>query len=182
MEKRDMNERDDKSLPPVVTVSGTAAADEHSPHSVTTNLPAATWPPKTLGDFMTRKIITVGEEEAVGDLEGWMKRFRFHHLPVVGADGKLVGLITQTDYLHAKLGAAPDGRVLSTVLPDTKASAIMRKDVVVGHMEDALAVACDVMLREKLGCLPVVLDDTTLVGIVTNTDFVRLAQELLKSR
>ncbi len=177
-----MTDRDDRNSSPVVTVSGAMAGEEVSPLSLTTNLPAPSWPPRSLGDFMTRRLITVAESEPVGDLEAWMKRFRFHHLPVVSADMKLVGLITQTDYLHARLGAAPDGRKLPPIVPDTKAVSIMRKNVVVGHMEDSLAVACDVMLREKLGCLPVVLDDKTLVGIVTNSDFVRLAQELMKGR
>jgi CBS domain-containing protein len=167
------------SEPPVVTVSS-SEKDDDAPLSTTTNLPAANWPPKTLGDLMTRKLIAVSEQEAVGDLEEWMKRFRFHHLPVVSSDGKLVGLISQTDYLHAKLGSAPDGRAIGAVLPDTKAGAIMRKNVVFGRMDDSLDVACDVMLREKLGCLPVVLDDKTLVGMVTTTDFVRLAHALIK--
>lgn len=167
------------SEPPIVTVSSSTARDD-APLSTTANLPPACWPPKTLGDLMTRKLIAVSEQEAVGDLEEWMARFRFHHLPVVSAEGKLVGLISQTDYLHAKLGATPDGRTIGAVLPDTTAGAIMRKNVVFGRMGDSLDVACDVMLREKLGCLPVVLDDKTLVGMVTTTDFVRLAHALIK--
>ena len=163
----------------MVTVTS-SSVDEATPLSTTTNLAAPSWPPRTLGDLMTRKIIAVGEGEPVGDLEGWMKRFRFHHLPVISKDGKLVGLITQTDYLHAKLGAAPDGRPISAVVPETLAGSLMRTNVVFGRMDDSLAVACEVMLREKLGCLPIVLDDKTLVGIVTPTDFVRLTQELLK--
>jgi CBS domain-containing protein len=35
------------------------------------------------------------------------------------------------------------------------------------------------MLHEKMGCLPVILEDTTLVGIVTESDFARLALEIL---
>ncbi len=163
---------------PVVTVSSSTRDDALS---TTANLPAASWPPKNLGDLMTRKLIAVSEQEPVGDLEEWMKRFRFHHLPVVASDGKLVGLVSRTDYLHAKLGTAPDGRTIPAVLADTPASAIMRKNVVFGRMADSLAVACDVMLKEKLGCLPIVLDDMTLVGMVTTTDFVRLARVMLPS-
>jgi CBS domain-containing protein len=166
------------SEPPVVTV--TSSKDDEAPLSTTANLPSASWPPRTLGDLMTRKLIAVVEHEVVGDLEAWMDRFRFHHLPVVDTQGKLVGLISQTDFLHAKLGVAPDGRTIGGVMLDTPASAIMRKNVVFGRMSDTLEMACDVMLREKLGCLPIVLDDRTLVGIVTTTDFVRLAQAQMK--
>lgn len=174
-----MSASDDVEAPPVVTISSNSR-DEASPLSTTTNLAPASWPPRTLGDLMTRRIIAVAEHEPVGDLEGWMQSFRFHHLPVVAKDGKLAGLITQTDYLHAKLGKSPTGQTIPAVAADTKASEIMRKNVVFGHMEDSLDMGCQVMLKEKLGCLPIVLDDRTLVGIVTTTDFVRLAQELMR--
>lgn len=161
----------------MVTVS---SSSDDAAFSSTANLPEATWPPTKLADLMTRKLITVGEHEPVGDLEAWMARFRFHHLPVVDAAGKLVGLITQTDYLHARLGTAPDGHTLEPVYAGTLAGAIMRRNVVCARTDDTLDMACQVMLREKLGCMPVVLDDKTLVGIVTTTDFVRLAYALLE--
>lgn len=166
--------------PPVVTVSGDASSAEQAPLSVTTNLPSAVWPPKNVGDLMTRKVIAVSEAEPIGELETWMGRFRFHHLPVVDGAMKLVGLITQTDFLHARLGRAPDGRSIDAAGPDTKAGDIMRKNVVFAHMDHSLQMAGEAMLREQLGCLPVVLDDKTLVGIVSTTDFVKFAVESLK--
>ncbi len=172
-----MSERDDQEAAPVVTVS---SSSDDATFSTTANLPPTTWPPTKLADLMTRKLITVSESEPLGDLEAWMARFRFHHLPVVSSEGKLVGLISQTDYLHARLGVAPGGRTIEPAHAGTLASAVMRKGVVFGRMDDTLDMACEVMLREKLGCLPVVLDDKTLVGIVTTTDFVRLAYALLE--
>jgi len=173
-----MSQDDDSEPAPVVTVTSTSP-DEASPLSTTTNLPAAVWPPRVLGDLMTRRLITVAEGEPIGELEESMQRFAFHHLPVVDGAMRLVGLISRTDYLHARLGAAPDGKPVPPLGATTPASAIMRRNVVFGHMGDSLRMACDVMLKEKLSCLPVVLDDRTLVGIVTTTDVLRLAHELL---
>lgn len=136
-------------------------------------VPAKTWPPSNISDLMTQKLITLREDEPVGELENWMDRFRFHHLPVIDANSKLVGLITRTDYLHAMISRKDSD-------PPLTAGAVMRKVVVTAKPEYALTDALRVMLQEKLSCLPVVLDDATLVGIVTQTDFSKLALAFLE--
>lgn len=142
-------------------------------------LPPRAWPPKTVADIMTRKVITLVETEPVGELEEWMTRFRFRHLPVVATGGRLVGLISRTDLLHAMLGQGPDGKPIEQATSETPAGAIMNRNVVTAHPDAALNTACRVMLQEKLSCLPVIADDGTLVGILTDTDYVRLAAEVL---
>ena len=43
---------------------------------------------------------------------------------------------------------------------------------------DALALeAVDLLLDHKIGCVPVVTEDGQLVGIVTETDFLRVARD-----
>lgn len=158
------------------------AADDSGLLKTTSNLPPRGFPPKTLADVMTRKIITVKESEPVGELEAWMSRFHFHHLPVVTSEMKLVGLITRTDFLHAALGLTVDGKPAEKATDKTPASAIMRRGVVTGTPDTSLAMACQVMLSEGLGCLPIVLEDATLVGIVTRTDLVKLAVDLLANK
>lgn len=157
-------------------------ADDSGLLKTTSNLPPRAFPPKTLADLMTRQIITAKESEPVGDLEAWMSRWRFHHLPVVTADMKLVGLITRTDFLHAALGTTAEGKPIERSTDATPASAIMRRNVVTGTPDTPLTMACRVMLAEGLGCLPIVLEDATLVGIVTRTDFVHLAVDLLEKQ
>ena len=53
---------------------------------------------KTVGEVMTRRIITLGEDDTLESIEPVMERFRFRHLPVVRGT-KLVGLITHRDML-----------------------------------------------------------------------------------
>lgn len=171
-----------------VTVSGDnlplvepeAPAPPPVPIKTTSSLPPRTWPPRTIADLMSRKVITLPESEPIGELESWMKRFRFHHLPVVGDEMKLVGIITRTDLLHAMLGVGPDGKPVEKATAETRAGAIMNKNVVTAQPDAPLTTACRVMLHEKLGCLPVILEDRTLVGILTGTDFARLALEVLE--
>lgn len=165
-------EPSEKSALEAVEVEPTS---ESTPLSVMGGLPRPNWPPQTVGDLMTRLVITLDENEPLGDLEAGMKHFRFRHLPVLSGGKKLVGLISKSDFLHALLGTAPDGTPLTGKIdPNTHAGTIMRRNVVTARMDSSLETACQVMLQEKLSCLPVILEDTTLVGILTETDFVRL--------
>lgn len=165
--------------PPPRRPTARPPGEELAPMSIVAGA-AAHWPPRVVGDVMTRKVITIGENEPIGDLDSRMKQFRFHHLPVVTADMKLVGLITPTDYLHAKLGVGPNGEAIEKADATTVARAIMRRNVVTGTPEAPLATACLVMIQQRLGCFPIIRADGTLIGIVTPTDFVRLAYAFLE--
>lgn len=149
------------------------------PLGVTATLPAPVWPPRTVADLMVRKIFTVREDEPIGDLEKLMEKFRFGHLPVVGAQMKLVGLITRSDLLHAHLGKLPDGGLATQIDANTLAGTLMRKNVVFAKLDTSITTTAQVMLANKLPCIPIVLEDLTLVGIVTESDFVRLSLEFL---
>ena len=167
-----------RPLPPSLRLK-TALDATTRPMNVRTTLPSAQWPPKVVADVMTRKIVTVEEHEVVGHLEEWMQRFKFHHLPVVDSKMKFIGLISRTDFLHAQLGKKPDGTDGPKFDDSTKAGDIMRKNVVIAQLDSALSTACRVMLEKELTCIPVVMEDHTLVGILTKTDFVKLALLLL---
>jgi CBS domain-containing membrane protein len=169
--------------PPPMSLRPKVAKDMTSPPlGVTAQLPAAAWPPRTVADLMTRKIITVGEKERIGNLEAGMEKFRFRHLPVVAEGMKLIGLISRTDLLHAELGRMPDGTPAPKVDGDTLAGAIMNRNIVFAQLDMPIATACRAMLEKKLTCIPVVLEDHTLVGILTASDFVRLALEILQPK
>lgn len=164
-------------LPPSLRLK-TAKDSTGKPLGITSNVPPPAWPPKVAADVMTRKIITLQQDEPIGDLEANMKRFGFRHLPVVEQGMKLVGLISRTDLLHARLGTLPDGSSvnLEVSLPAGK---VMRKNVVVARVDTPLPTAGRVMLDKKLTCLPVALDDGTLVGVLTKTDFLKVAIALM---
>jgi CBS domain-containing protein len=127
----------------------------------------------TIDDLMTHDVVTLSEDEnlAVGD--DLLKRYHIRHLPVV-RNGRLVGLVSHRDLIRALARQAGSG----TRHP------IWAKDVMTRNVETLSPVcsvreAVDKMLDHKFGCLPVVDDDGQLVGIITETDLVRLAGRLL---
>jgi len=124
----------------------------------------------TVGDFMTRDLVTVKESDDLALADSMLKLGGIRHLPVV-RDGKLVGLVTQRDLLRA--AATPSHE---TAL----ASEIMVREVTSVRPETSLVQAARTMLAKKYGCLPVVEEDGRLVGIITESDFVRFAADVVQ--
>jgi CBS domain-containing protein len=58
----------------------------------------------------------------------------------------------------------------------------IRKDVLTVTPEMPAHQAAYLLVRHQIGCLPVVSDEGLLVGIITESDFVRAAHVLLGGR
>jgi CBS domain-containing protein len=137
--------------------------------------------PRLVADIMTRSVVTLNEEDNLSSVLEALDRYRFHHVPVVD-DRRLVGVITQRDMLklvHGNGGAldrARDEAYAST----TFVADVMRREVVTVRADTPLVDAAKMMLRSRVGCLPVVDADRNLVGIVTEYDLLQLACTLLE--
>jgi len=130
--------------------------------------------PKTVGEVMTRKVVTVTENDTIASLDDGFKRFHFRHMPVVDGD-KLVGLVTHRDLLHASssfLSSMAEQR--DALIYQQPVKLIMQKNVVTTSPNEDLIEVARLMWDSKLGCLPVVEGDDHLVGIITEADFLRL--------
>jgi CBS domain-containing protein len=124
-----------------------------------------------VGDFMTRELVTVRETDDLALADSILRLGGIRHLPVL-REGKLSGLLTQRDLLRA--GAT-----------GSAARAVLARDVMVSRLttvtpDSSLAEAAQIMLRHKFGCLPVCDGDGTLVGMVTESDFVRFAASVVQ--
>jgi CBS domain-containing protein len=153
------------------------------PWSVT-RLGAAGAPPgATVADVMQRTVATIAPETRLGEAWTLMQRRRIRHLPVVDPAGRLCGLLTHRDVLAA---------LPSSLGTDTAASALVAfgwaeaRDLMATRLETVRAdePACAAgrrMAGRKIGCLPVVGAQGELIGILTETDFVRWATEHMES-
>jgi CBS domain-containing protein len=106
-----------------------------------------------------------------------MHENRIHHIPVIN-DENLVGLVTLTNVLAAtdSFLRDPKNRIHANeiVIEDT-----MVTDVATVEVNASLRHAALFLEKHKIGCLPV-MDDDKLVGIITDTDFVAVAINLLE--
>lgn len=128
--------------------------------------------------IMTTDVITISPGASLADARELMHKHRIHHLPVVDADSGLVGLVTLTDVLAASDSSLrnPDSRIHAT---DITLSEAMVSDVVTVSSAASLRQAALFIEKHKIGCLPVV-DDGKLKGIITDSDFVAVAINLLE--
>lgn len=130
---------------------------------------------------MTAKVVYMLEEENLERIAKGMERFKFRHLPVVDA-GKLVGIVSQRDYLRASVSDLdPDFALKNDNLKrNIFVAEIMTRDVVSVRPDTPLLEAAKLLREHRFGCLPVTEADGSLVGIVTDYDFVGLTIALLE--
>jgi len=136
----------------------------------------------TVADVMTRKIVTVSEQDELDTAEYGMHRMRFRHLPVVDGDGKLVGILSHGDLLHAASSSLSDKEAeRNDLILKQPVRRIMQREVLTVQPGDSLIQAGKVLWESKIGCLPVVNAEGALVGMLTKSDFIRVALQLMGS-
>jgi CBS domain-containing protein len=139
--------------------------------------------PHLVRDIMTHKVVTLYEEDNLSGVEKGMEHFKFRHLPIVD-DGKLVGLVTHRDILRVAASTLEAGAAQKTqyLLESVFVRDVMQKEVVTAHPDMPLIDAGRLMWNNKISCLPVITEDKTLVGIVTEGDFLKLALAFLEAK
>lgn len=137
--------------------------------------------PRLARDLMTREILTIGPDDTLESLEEQMKVFRFRHLPVVDGD-LLVGLISHSDLLHAASSRlSKSAHEENEIIYRLPAWRIMRQrhQLVTVRPDEQLVEVAALLWGTRVGCVLVTEADGTLVGIITEGDFVRLAHHFL---
>jgi CBS domain-containing membrane protein len=132
-------------------------------------------------DLMQPHVVTLDESARLELAEGLMQMDRIRHLPVL-ADDRLTGIVSQRDLfrfgLSATLASEPGSeteRQRGVALRD-----VMTREVFTAHPDADLASAIEMMLMQRIGCLPVV-EDGRLVGMLSETDCLRHLAALLRS-
>lgn len=132
----------------------------------------------SLDMIMSTELKTILPTDNLETARSVMRESRIHHLPVVDGDNSLVGLVTLTDILAATdsilrdSGSRMDAQEISV-------EDIMVRDVATVDEHASLRQAALFLEKHRIGCLPVVTDGS-LRGIITDTDFVGVAINLLE--
>lgn len=135
----------------------------------------------TIKEFMTSDPYTLRETDTINDAWEVMIGKHIRHIPIINNDNHVLGLVTQRDVLAAtEPGAILKAKTAShEIKSDIRLADIMIRDVKVIHQSDSLRQAALYIQAHKYGCLPVVMDDQ-LVGIITDSDFIDIAINLLE--
>ncbi len=125
-------------------------------------------------DLRTEKVFTLKGRDDLAALYDLMDSRHVRHVPVVDNEGELVGLVTDRDLSRSALGAVEELplSVERDILRRRRVRDIMATEPDVIEPDATLKEAAELLLENKVGCLPVV-EGLHLVGILTEADFVR---------
>jgi CBS domain-containing protein len=141
-------------------------------------------------EAMTRDVVTVGPEATVGEIAALLVRHRISAVPVV-ADGRVVGIVTQTDLGHRSETATEKRRKWWLEMfadADTKAREfikshglraedVMTRVIISVSQQASLAEVADTLDTHRIRQVPV-MDNGRLAGMISRADLVRKLAEV----
>lgn len=135
-------------------------------------------------DVMTSDVITVGPDATYKDVVETLARHHISGVPVVDADGTMLGLITEADLLPKEARTTQERKPMIGLLAEAllgrlpawvvkadaaDARALMTADVITVGPDENLHVAARRMIDNSVKRLPVV-EDGRLLGILSRAD------------
>lgn len=136
-----------------------------------------------VGERMSHPVITASPKTPMQEAHKLMRDENIRRLPVVDDRGKLIGIITESDLLHASPSDATSLSVweMNYMLSKVTVEKIMTREVITITTDTPLEEAARKMVDNKIGGLPVV-KESELVGIITETDLFKVFLEMLGAR
>ena len=110
-----------------------------------------------VNEIMTTKVITIGMDDTLGQIQKIFEKHKFHHLLIV-EDEELIGIISDRDVLkeispHVNT-LSEDSRARQSL--KKKAHQIMSRKPITVEPDALVEDAASIMLKKNISCLPVV--------------------------
>ena len=131
-------------------------------------------------DYMTPNVVTLSDRSMLLDAALMIRRTRKRHIPVLREDGKLAGIVTESDV--TRMAPSLLGHITpeeyNAIYESTPITMAMTADPITVTPETNMRVAVGLLFARKIGALPVMQGDQ-LAGILTVTDALALLDSLL---
>ncbi len=125
---------------------------------------------------MTRKVVTVDRDTPLWQAYELMNQNKIRHLPVIDADNRLVGIVTDRDIrsaLPSKFAKGVYDEREERQFKELKVSEVMSSKPVTISPTDTLQDALLLIQATKVGAFPVVDQEGKLKGIISVRDLLR---------
>jgi len=120
----------------------------------------------TVGEVMTRGVITIGEEESVAlAMKTMVERHVSSLIVKKKDDADVYGIVTRKDIIHSVVGRGNDPK-------DIKVADVMTKPVMTITPGMDVVAAAKLMEKTRVRRFPVV-ENNVLVGLISNSDIFR---------
>lgn len=126
--------------------------------------------------MMIRNVITLSPQHTLQEALEISEKQRIRHLPVIDADGAILGILSDRDLRSATPSTLEEGDHEAVL--NTKVENIMIRDVITCHPFDFVEDAAAQMYRHRVGSLPVISHDR-LAGIITERDILHTLVEMM---
>lgn len=127
--------------------------------------------------IMTTEVVTVRSDDTMEMVHRIFHTSDIHHLPVVNEDGKVVGIVSKSDYysisnafplFRPDLRDAANERLFKSLLVED----VMTRQVATLSPDDAITVAAGFFKENIFHAIPIVDKQGKLVGILTTFDLL----------
>ena len=128
-------------------------------------------------ELMAENVETLDLNDTLSLADDVMEMNRIRHLPIM-EEGLLAGIVSPRDLFHAGLSTAMGfgSKAKKEYMNAILIKEVMTNDVITIGPEADVKEAARIMLEHRIGCLPVV-DSGKLVGLISESDLVRLVAE-----
>ncbi len=128
----------------------------------------------TISKIMATDVVALNRNASLGIAKDIMDERRLRHFPVV-ENGNVVGVVSQRDLFRASLASmlGYEERTKKAFLDNLSIKGIMSDPPITVTADTGISEAARLMVEKKVGCLPVV-DGKRLIGLVTETDFLKV--------
>ncbi|WP_035336567.1 CBS domain-containing protein [Dokdonia sp. PRO95] len=131
-----------------------------------------------ISSIMTTNLVTLKTTDSLEHAEQLFKEHQIRHIPVV-AETHIIGMLSYTDLLRISFADAidEDEQEVDTVVYNMfTIEQVMAKKLVSVTPETTIKEVAEILANKEFHALPV-LQDGTLVGIVTTTDLIQFLLE-----
>lgn len=139
--------------------------------------------PAKVTDYMATKVISIAPDTGVRDAFFTMREHGIRHLPVVGEDGKLEGIVSDRELRRPDwVDEARDLAHVYYLDDDMLVRDVMIRQVHVVHTYDTLRKAARVLVDHHVGAVPVLDKTEALVGMLSAVDLLRALTDMIDQR
>ena len=123
--------------------------------------------------IMTSPVFTLLSSAKISEAWKALHAKRFRHIPILSAQGKLVGLLSDRDLFRATIESMSMSQHQDPHFSQQSIQHIMVQDVLSAEPQTEIRAIARVFFEERIGAMPIVTERDELVGILTRSDILR---------
>ena len=148
------------------TEEGLLVEDNYNPYQVAQDTTSSRQPAIVVSQIMSSPLLTLPLGTSLDEAQNLFREHRFRHIPVVDGAGKLVGILSDRDFIGQSF-AGSDSQA------QVRVDDLMTLNILTARPQTTIREIAGVMFRERIGSMPIIDEHGNLSGIVTRSDILR---------